>query len=101
MNNADGQQEDGSDDECNKVEVEINQGSKNFILFLSELIKIGNELNVDDSKAVITFKSKADAKNFIRGKKFNDLVHSRRLVKTVHCKIPDECTKVKVDIKTG
>ena len=46
-----------SSNECNKVELRLNGEYKAFDLLLLELMKIGNGLNINETKAVITLVS--------------------------------------------
>jgi len=98
-------------DSCNAVEFDIKQKNGNtkfnkFAYWYYCMSLISDKApNVDKTTAVITFETEADAKNFIKKEKLNDLLLSRRLVKTKACKDTqsDKCNKVEVDIadKTG
>jgi len=74
-------------DVCNKLEVDIVDKARNYQLLLSELMcdKIPN---VYKGTAVITFKSQADAKNFIRKRPWKEVKDSK-LVRTKSCENSD------------
>jgi len=69
--------------ECNKVEVRIKEGSNNFHLLLLELMK--DTMNFDKRKAVIKFKTKQAAKNFINNKKVKAIVENEQIVEILPC----------------
>jgi len=89
--------------ECNKVEVKIKEGSNNFHLLLLDLMK--DTMNFDKRKAVIKFKTKEAAINFIKNEKVKAIFENKQLVEILPCEESASntdgysCNAVEFDIK--
>jgi len=89
--------------ECNKVQVKIKEGSSDFHLLLLELMK--DTMNFDKRKAVIKFKTKEAAINFIKNEKVKAIFENKQLVEILPCEESASntdgysCNAVEFDIK--